>query len=54
MMEHHQLKITLRRLYRNRTFSLLNIAGLSVGIAISVLIFLIITSELSIDRFSIF
>ncbi|PSR55337.1 hypothetical protein AHMF7605_18400 [Adhaeribacter arboris] len=44
-------KIACRNLLRNKAFSLLNIAGLSVGVAVAVLIFLIVRFELSFDTF---
>jgi ABC-type antimicrobial peptide transport system permease subunit len=43
-------KLLLRSLWRNKSFSLLNIAGLAVGIAASLLIFILIRYELSVDR----
>ncbi len=45
------LKLFFRRFYRNKVFGILNIAGLAVGVAISLVIFLIIKEEISIDRF---
>lgn len=42
-------KLLLRSLWRKKSFSLLNIAGLAVGIAASLLIFLLIRYELSVD-----
>ncbi len=45
------IKIFTRRLRRNRAFSLLNIAGLAVGMAIGLLIFQMVRYELSIDTF---
>jgi len=44
-------KIALRNLWKNKAFSMINIAGLAVGIAASVLIFLVIFYELSYDGF---
>ncbi|HXB32207.1 MAG TPA: ABC transporter permease, partial [Puia sp.] len=44
-------KILIRGLWRKKSFSLLNIAGLAVGISASLLIFLLIRYELSIDNF---
>ena len=44
-------KITLRGLLRNKTFSLLNIAGLAIGMASAVLICLWIQDELRYDHF---
>lgn len=43
--------IAFRNLWRNKGFSILNIAGLSIGIAASVLILLWIVSELEVDKF---
>ena len=42
-------KLLFRSLWRNKAFSLLNIFGLAVGIAVSLLIFLLIRYELSFD-----
>src|SRR5712664_4425425 len=42
-------KIAFRNLWRKKAFSSLNIAGLAVGIATSLLIFLVIHSENSYD-----
>lgn len=45
------ITITLRNFYKNKTYTLLNIAGLSVGLCCVILISLFITDELSYDRF---
>jgi len=45
------LKIALRNILRNKTYSFINIFGLSVGIASSILIILWIHYELSYDQF---
>ena len=45
------LKISLRNIKRSKTYSVINILGLSVGIACSILIFLWIHNELSYDHF---
>jgi ABC-type antimicrobial peptide transport system permease subunit len=45
------LLILLRRFGRNKLSSFLNVAGLSIGIAVSLVIFMIISHELSIDAF---
>lgn len=50
-MVRNYLKISFRFLFKDRFYSLLNIAGLSIGIATSLLIFLFIRDELSYDRF---
>ncbi len=44
-------KITIRNLRRNRTYSILNVLGLSVGIVVGIFIFMYIRDELSYDRF---
>lgn len=43
--------VALRNLLRHKAYSLLNIAGLSIGIAASILILLWVRDELSFDRF---
>ena len=45
------LKIAWRNLLKNKTFSLINIAGLASGLACFILITLYIIDELSYDRF---
>ena len=45
------LKIALRNLGRHKAHSVINIAGLAVGIACSLLIFLWVRDELSVNRF---
>ena len=45
------IKIAFRNLLRHKAFSLLNIAGLSVGVAVALLIFLVVSFELSFDTF---
>ncbi|MDQ3843302.1 MAG: ABC transporter permease, partial [Bacteroidota bacterium] len=45
------ITIAFRNLWKNRTFSFINIFGLVIGIACSLLIFLFVTDELSYDRF---
>jgi putative ABC transport system permease protein len=47
----HFFKITLRNLWRNKTFSAINIIGLSIGMASALLIGLWIQNEVSVDRF---
>src|SRR5579862_4690226 len=44
-------KIAWRNLTRRKTFSVVNIAGLAVGMASAILIFLWIDNEISHDRF---
>jgi len=45
------LKIAWRNLLRNKAYSFINILGLAIGIAASVLIFLHVRDELSYDRY---
>jgi len=45
-------KITFRNIYRNKVYSFINIAGLSIGIACFMLIALFVKDELSFDRFN--
>lgn len=47
----NSLRITLRSLWRKRTFTFLNIIGLAVGIAACLLIFLIIRNEVSFNDY---
>jgi putative ABC transport system permease protein len=44
-------KIALRQLWRNKMYSLLNITGLALGLAVSLLILLFVSHEFSYDRF---
>ncbi|HEY4109532.1 ABC transporter permease [Puia sp.] len=50
-MFRNYLRIALRNIARNRVFSLINIAGLGLGLACCMLIFLYAKDELSFDRF---
>ena len=50
-MYKHYFKISWRNLARNKAYSFLNISGLAVGMACSILIFLWVQNELSYDRF---
>lgn len=45
------LVVALRNLARNRLYSLINIAGFAIGLAVCLLIFLYIRDDLSYDRF---
>jgi putative ABC transport system permease protein len=45
------LKIAWRNLLRNKSFSIINISGLAIGMASTILILLWITHEVSYDRF---
>ncbi len=46
------LKLFIRNILRNKTFSILNILGLAVGIASFILIMLWVTDELSYDKYN--
>ncbi|MCU0355689.1 MAG: ABC transporter permease [Cytophagales bacterium] len=50
-MFYNYLKIALRNLRRNKVYSLINIAGLSIGLACCMLIILYTKDEVSYDRF---
>ena len=50
MLRNH-IKIAFRSLLKNSTYSFINIGGLAVGIASSILIFLWVADEYSFDRF---
>lgn len=47
----HYVKVALRNLWRNKVFSAINIAGLSVGLACCMLIVLYLKDEVSFDKF---
>jgi putative ABC transport system permease protein len=44
------IKIAWRHLWKHKTFTFINITGLSVGIAVALLIILHIKNELSFDK----
>jgi putative ABC transport system permease protein len=50
-MLRNYIKIAIRNLLRHKAFSFINIAGLSIGMACSVLILLWVSDELSYDKF---
>ena len=45
------LKVAVRNLVRQRFYTIINISGLSIGIAISLLITFFVVDELSYDKF---
>jgi predicted permease len=51
-MFRNYLVTTFRHLFRQKGFSLINIAGLAIGMAISILIYLWVQHELSYDKFN--
>lgn len=48
----HHLKLTARRLLRHKSFSLINVLGLSIGIAACLLIYLYVHNELTYDGYN--
>jgi putative ABC transport system permease protein len=50
-MIRNYIKIAWRNLWKNKTFSLINILGLALGMACSLLIMLWVQDELSVDKF---
>jgi putative ABC transport system permease protein len=50
-MFHNYLKVAFRKMMRQKVFTLINIAGLAIGMAICILIFLWVQDELNYDRF---
>ncbi len=51
-MLYHNLKLAFRNLLRHRTFSFINILGLSIGLASCILVGLYAYTELSFDKFN--
>ena len=47
------LKIARRNLLRNKTFSMINIAGLAIGLGSFILIVLFVSDELSFDKYNV-
>jgi putative ABC transport system permease protein len=50
-MLQNNLKIAFRQFWRNKTYSLLNLTGLALGLAVCLLILLFVSHEFSFDRF---
>jgi len=50
-MIQNYILVAFRNLVRNKIFSFINIIGLAIGLACSILIFLWVQDELSYDRF---
>src|SRR5688572_7041785 len=48
-MLYNYFKIAIRNLFRHKVFTFLNIAGLAVGVAAALVIFLVVSFELSFD-----
>jgi putative ABC transport system permease protein len=51
LMIKNYLKVAARSILKQKGFSIINIVGLAIGIACSILIFIFVTHELSYDRF---
>src|SRR5438552_3347778 len=51
-MLYYNLKLALRNLFRHKTFSIINIIGLSIGLASCIIIGLYAFTELSFDKFN--
>ncbi len=51
-MFQNYLKVALRNLWKNKAFSAINIVGLSVGLAVCLLIVLYVVDELSYDKYN--
>ncbi|HTQ27258.1 MAG TPA: ABC transporter permease, partial [Puia sp.] len=47
----NNFKIAWRNLVRDRQFTLLNLAGLATGLACTLMIYLWVSDELSVDKF---
>src|SRR5882724_2845101 len=52
-MIRNYFKIALRNLRKSKTYSFINITGLSAGLAVSILLLLWVNDELSYDRFNV-
>ena len=52
-MLQNYLKIAFRNLVRNKVYSFINILGLSLGMAVAMLIFLFVSHEVSFDKFHV-
>ena len=52
-MFNNYFKIALRNLRKSKTYSFINITGLSAGLAVSILLLLWVKDELSYDRFNV-
>ena len=50
-MIRNYFKVAIRNLLRRRGYSVINIAGLAIGVAASILIYLVVTYELSFDTY---
>jgi putative ABC transport system permease protein len=50
-MFRHHLKIAIRSLWKHRGYSLINIAGLALGMAFAIMILLWVRFEVQFDRF---
>jgi len=53
-MLRNYFKIAFRNLLRNKSFSIINISGLAIGMASAILILLWVQNEISFDRFHVY
>ncbi len=53
VMLHHYIRLVIRNIVRNKFYSLLNIIGLTMGIATAAFILMYILDELSYDRYNL-
>lgn len=51
MMFLKNLKLAIRNFLKNKMFSILNLTGLTVGVTVSLLIFMFVIKEQSTDKF---
>jgi putative ABC transport system permease protein len=51
-MWYYNLKLAIRNLYQNKTFSIINLLGLAIGLASCIIIGLYVYTELSFDNFN--
>ncbi len=50
IMIHNYLKVAIRNIKRHKAFSVINISGLAIGLAVSMLIMIYVMNELSYDK----
>ena len=46
----HQIKLAIRVFLKDKFFSMINVLGLSLGIAVSIILLLILQNDLTYDR----
>ena len=50
-MRNLHIKFTLRALLRNRNYTILNLAGLAIGLAVSIIVYLYVQDQLNYDEY---